>query len=823
MGWMALFMLLALRAMADETTSLYHISGRVVDSLSGKPEPYATVRLFHGQETMPQVTGLSELDGSFEVKTAQVGDFRLMLSCIGKTTRVLNVTLDGKQRTMDVGTVLLQASDNAIGEVTVTAQRPLVKAEVDKIGYSVADDQEAQSKTMLEMLRKVPMVTVDGDDNIKINGKGGFKVYVNGKPNQMMSSNPSLVLKNYPASAVKKVEVITNPGAKYDAEGTSGVLNIITNDNVKTSGYTLTPNLYADNRRRNANLYAMAQMGKLTFSFDGGMGRVETPRFSYQNARETYSEPVQHLFSVNGERKKTKGHFQYANVEASYELDDKNLLSASMNMFHWGGRERNHNLYNMYAADGSRTYGYEADQMSRHTYGEWSGSVDYQHTFDKPERTLTFSYRLNAETGHDKEEMNYKNFYQLPYSLTDLYSDPDNKSFEHTGQWDYSTPWGKYHHLSAGMKFIYRLNKSDNEEKHRISGTENPFERDEQASLRYKHQGYIGAAYAEYAYSRDSFKVVLGNRYEYYHTHVSYPDGKRESFENNMGDWVPSVSVGYNLSPTRLVRLSYNMRLGRPNINMLSPYVQRLSPENISYGNAALKSEKAHNLELAYSSFGTKLGLSTTLAYGFSNNGLTDYSFVDADNVLNTTYNNFQHNKILNLSQFVNWTIVNGTRITLNAHGSYGDLRVRRTGDHHCGFEGGFWLGLQQDLPWKLKLNVGGGGNTRSLSLQGWQTGWHFHNVSVNRSFLKDDRLTVQISSANVFAPYFSYRENKRTETYSTSTHARIKMFSGVGISLKYRIGSLNTQVKKAARTIENNDVKSGGKGNSGQPGANGR
>lgn len=139
--------------------------------------------------------------------------------------------------------------------VTVVAKKPLVKSELDKMTYDVESDPEAQANSVLEMLRKVPMVTVDGQDNIMVNNSSSFKVYVNGKPNNMMSNNPSEVLKNMPANSVKKIEIITNPGPKYDAEGVGGIINIITTGK-GMEGYSLTVGTnYNTQGRIGANMF----------------------------------------------------------------------------------------------------------------------------------------------------------------------------------------------------------------------------------------------------------------------------------------------------------------------------------------------------------------------------------------------------------------------------------------------------------------------------------------------------------------------------------------------------------------------------------------
>lgn len=132
-----------------------------------------------------------------------------------------------------------EALQDSLPEISVVATKRLVKAEVDKTSYSIEDDPDPQTYTLLEMLRKVPLVTVDGGDNIKINGSGSFKVYMNGRPSNMISANPKDVLRSIPASTIKKIEVITDPGARYDAEGVSGILNIITKRG-EFEGYSAT-------------------------------------------------------------------------------------------------------------------------------------------------------------------------------------------------------------------------------------------------------------------------------------------------------------------------------------------------------------------------------------------------------------------------------------------------------------------------------------------------------------------------------------------------------------------------------------------------------
>ena len=221
-------MMLTLSAvvMAQNTT----IKGVLMDETLNEGEPFATVRVFKAgdKQTKPTVMFLTDEEGKFSQEIKGKGRFDIVFSSIGKEDLRQTVEL-GKEGTIDLGTLYMKNNETMLMGVEIVAQKPLVKMDVDKMSYNVAEDEDSKTYTVLDMLRKVPMVTVDGQDNISVNGSSAFKVLVDGMPNVMFSSNPSMVFKSMPASAVKSIEVITNPGAKYDAEGAAGVLRSTVN------------------------------------------------------------------------------------------------------------------------------------------------------------------------------------------------------------------------------------------------------------------------------------------------------------------------------------------------------------------------------------------------------------------------------------------------------------------------------------------------------------------------------------------------------------------------------------------------------------------
>ena len=202
-------------------------------------------------------------------------------------------------------------------------QKPLVKADIDKIEYDIESDPDSKSNSIIEMLRKVPLVTVDGEDNVTVNGSSSFKVYVNGRPNNMMTKNPKEVLKSMPANSIKKIEVITDPGPKYDAEGVGGILNIVTIGG-GIEGYTLTLNGNVSNRGAGGGLFGTIKSGKLTVS--------ARYNYNYDGNRTGYSESSRMV------------------TEENVSADASNMASSSENKSHGNfSREASSKLRNRLA------------------------------------------------------------------------------------------------------------------------------------------------------------------------------------------------------------------------------------------------------------------------------------------------------------------------------------------------------------------------------------------------------------------------------------------------------------------------------------------
>lgn len=816
-----LLCMVATMAYAQKQTGAYTVKGVLADSILNESEPYATIRISKAQTPgKPVKLAVTDENGKFSEKLNAPGEYTISFTSVGKLTVTRKFTLTNTQKSIDLGTIYTAESSKMLKGVEVVAQKPLVKAEIDKISYSIEDDPDSQTNTTLEMLRKVPLVTVDGEDNIQVNGSSNFKVHVNGKPNTLMSNNPKEVLRSLPANSVKSIEVITEPGAKYDAEGIGGILNIITDD-AKMQGYNVTVSGRASNMGIGGSAYGTVQVGKFTVTGNYSYNYNNQPTGYGQSTRKDFtSTDFRYLESQSSND--SKGNFQFGNLEGSYEIDTLNLITFSANLFGGKFKGDNNTFTEMLNNAREHTYSYRTLSNNTTNFSNLGVNFDYQHSFKKKGEYLTLSYKFNNSPDGGEATTSYQDIDNYP---TDLYGelrkryyDNNAHTAEHTAQVDYVNPLTDMHYIDAGMKYIYRLNASDS--KYYREDDNGAMQPAEDLSSKFDQGQNILAAYADYQLKWKKLGFKAGVRYEHTFMDVKYAYMPDRNFDANFDDIVPSANFSYMLGTSMSLRANYNMRINRPGIWYLNPFRDVSNPTSISYGNPDLDTEKAHNLGMTFSSFSAKFSINLNLSYMFINNGIERYSFVN-NGVMESTYGNIGKSNRTRLSLWMNWNPGSKTRISLNAGGSYSDFKSSEFASGNHGFQGNFFGNIQQTLPWDLRFSVYGGGSTPYISLQGKGSSYNYYGMNLSRSFLKEKRLTFSIYASNVFSKYQTYSSETVTDTFRSWSESKSPSRS-YGLSISWRFGELKAQVKKTARSISNDDVKSGGGGQGGSGGGTG-
>lgn len=830
---MALILMLALCAKAQNTQHSYTITGVVADSVTHEGESYATLTIARADSAAkPVKQALTDIKCRFSISSSGTGSYLLMVRSMGRKPMQRAYTVDATTRTIDLGTLLLQDGGNQLETVEVVAYKPLVKADIDKIAYSVEDDPEANTNTVIEMLKKVPMVTVDGQDNIRVNGNSSFKIYVNGKPNNMMTKNPKEVLKSMPASSIKKIEVITNPGPKYDAEGVGGILNIVT-EGKGPEGYNATFSGRANNSSYGGGLYATVKQGKLTMSVNYNASSNHSPKgYTYSDRSQIGTDGT--VTSSTVADGYTKGHSQWqgGDVEASYEIDTLRLITGSFSLSKFTSkRDALNTAFSTVPATGQRLYGYRSPSHSKENWDDYSASLDYQRSFSVKDRLLTLSYRLESSPSTSDSRYLYTDreaaddWQTFIDRMRDQRMDGDENTMEHTFQIDYTTPFAKHHTWEAGVKYILRRNKSDND-RYNLGTGDKDETYDSDNSSHYRHHNDILAVYTGYGLTLDKWSARLGLRYEHTLQKVEYLLGRGTNFHKNFDDLVPSARLGYKFSDATNLSLGYKMRINRPGIWYLNPYLDDRIPDAISQGNPNLDTEKSHAVDLQFSSYNSKLTYTLTGTYRFVNNSIesVDRLVNDRDiaglpnptgkDVIYSSYANIGHIQYAGLMAYANWTPITNTRITLNGSVGYSHMSDGQSLRNH-GWCTNIDASLQQTFAKTWIFNASYYVQTPQPTLQGKDARYQWYNFSLSKSFM-DKRLTLTAYIINPFGKrYFCYRSETVADNFrTTASSSWCQLYYGV--SVRFRIGKLKASVKHTERTVENNDVKQGGGGGKG-------
>ena len=775
------------------------------DAQTQETEPYVTVRVYTpGNKEKPVAMSVADGDGIVRQEVKGKGNFIMQLSAIGKQIVEKPFTLSGEAE-LDLGTILMQEDAQVVGNVEVVGTKPLVKMEADKMTYSVENDQESRTQTVLDMLRKVPMVTVDGQDNITVNGSSSFKVYVDGKPNPMLSQYASVAFKQMPASVVKSIEVVTNPGARYDAEGTGGVLNIImqsqNGQTQKVNGVSGQAQMMVAREGIGGGLSLTGQQGRWSYSARLFGNNMKVKGLTIDVERQTFADGLLNSQMNYHQKGSWKQSHVMAMLGAGVELDSMSSVNVNLSLMKGNNVNDGHVTTTMAYENPPFSFSYGNNAKQKYRWGEVEASVDYQRFFNK-ERTrwLSLIYQFGYEPGGTDNWTVFDEAYDLPLDLTSRKSIDHNHTADHTLQADYVTPVSKAQTLSFGMKYAFRNSHANSDFYLDEEGTFVPAP---SLSMHYRFNNHIAAAYMEDDIKLGKWGMKPGLRYEHTWQNVEYLRGEGENFNKNYGSLVPSMTLSYAFAPVVNLGLSYNMRISRPSISYLNPYVDRSNPTSISYGNTDLDVEKTHTVRLSLNVFAGKLMFTTHLQQRFCNNRIVQYSFLQ-DGILHNTYGNVAKTRQSAFGWFVSYSPWQSTRFILNGEVAYTHIDSRINARSNHGWNLNSMIGLQQKLPAKFNFNLYLINRTKQYTLPGWNSGFNMVNASLNRSFLKE-KLSLGISGVCGLGHGGKFTQDVYTTGSNYINYQRVRVPVRVlMLNISYSFGNLKTNTQKQAKSVDN-------------------
>lgn len=695
----------------------------------------------------------------------------------------------------------LGAGYQDLQDLVVERRRNLVQSDGAKLTYNVTEDPEAGSSNILDILRKVPGVTVDGEENVKVNGQSNFRILLNGRDDPSLKGDIKTVLKSIPAAQIKKIEVISEPGAKYDAEGVGGILNIVTNTDTRLAGFTTNYNAWINASQVGGGINGRTRiknvmLGASVYYNDGYVW----PR-AYHSERDVEQSGPAGDSSLHAESKgKSKWRYLGGNLNMSWEPDTLNLYTASL---YAGWNPNQSNGYSLQALSDATgpVWSLERGYVSKGRYRSIGGQVSYQHNFRRTDHNLVVSYMIDASRSPWEQRFNTLNSFGPLQEQPYLRTNSNNDYIGHVAQIDYSNTLNKHNTIEAGAKADIS----------RQTQTNSTHQGADAASAQFVDALYsdvsqfidIYAAYATYTGSFGKWTPSAGVRYEHTRMGLDYHYGNHPDFTTRLNDIVPNAALSFRINDSSSLRASYQMRISRPSIGVLDPYVDTSNPSMISYGNPDLHSTKSHNISLSYSNYGHALSGTAKISYRHVANSINDVLFYK-DNIMNSTYANIGLDRNVFLELNADWNITQSMRLSLYGWTKYVNVRsnselvnAKNHGWQH--YVNGYY---SYTTPFKMRVSAYGGYGTGWIDLQGKGSSYYYYGLGLNRSFLKNDALTLSINASNILPV------SRRSSYSQTGTGINLRSNNwykqwNVGLSISFRFGELKAEVKQTAASVE--------------------
>ena len=802
---LTLFLSLVISGLLAQTAPVKGtITGVIIDSAKNVPLGFATVALIDADTKQPIKSSLTKDNGTFQISGLALKPYTLNIISVGYRTKVIKIdTLTQTAANKDLQKIPLSPSTSQLNEVQVTAPKPLVKQEIDRTSYDVQADPESKAQTAMDMLKKVPLITVDGDDNIQLQGSGSYRIFINGKPSALMTNNPKDVLRAMPATNIQKIEVITTPPSKYDAEGLAGIINIITTKTTDDGYNGSVTTRFNFPWGPNINLTTTLKQGKFGASAFVGTGRQLPTEFGLSNYKQTYAPAS--LFTQDGIFHNPGGSWAYGSLETSYEIDTLNLLTASLN-YNYGGFRNNTDKLTRFSSQspGFLPQSYNLLTNGGNDYHSTEVSLNYQLGFKRnKQQLLTTSYKYSTYANGQSNDISSAN--EVNYNSPAYNQFNNSGAKEHTIQVDYVQPVAKLT-IEAGAKAILRKNfsQSDAQVASVNNGVTSFVENPGLANNLDYHQD-VYSAYNSYTYKFTKWTFKAGARME--HTHVDANFVTTASKLNmDYTNVVPSISIQHMLPHNQSLTFGFTNRLERPGIWQLNPFVDRSNPQIYSTGNPNLRPVSSNLVELTYSVSGTG-SFSTKLSYMHTGGSIVLVTRLLSDSLSQTTYENVGNSKILRWNVNGNYPIGKKVNVNFNTGLFYVWISGPYNGRLYSnqGIRTNTYVNGSYKPGNNFTISAGYGYNRRYIFLQGSSNDYMYSSISIAKTLL-NKKLTITGIINNPWAAHYSFTQYTATpDFYQSNTTNQI--YRGYGISVSYKFGKLNSEIKKNQRNINNDDV----------------
>ncbi len=788
------------------------ITGTIIDSSNRDVVEFATIALRRAGSTKDINGTLTDEKGAFKLENVSAGKYEVVISFLGYNTKTIrNIELTPKKPDAHIGTILLEVQGVALSEVTVETQSSLIENRVDKLVYNAEKDATSAGGSAVDVLQKVPMLSVDLDGNVSLRGSTNLRILINGKPSGMFSTNVADALKMIPADQIKSVEVITNPSAKYDGEGSGGIINIITKKkNAEGSSGSINTALGT----RQNNLFLNLGIRKGRFGINGGGGSFwGWPGAGTNSLERTNFVGSQFVKTIELGTNKTARLGYFGNIGADYDFNAYNSVSSTFRANGFGMDRNSVTGVSVEDQIQQSSFNYDRTNTSDILRGGFDWNTDFKRTFKKKDQEFGLAFQWsNNKSITDNLFITENN----PDYNFNQKSNNDGINNEYTLQADYVHPLSSKAKLEVGAKSVNRGINSDLNY-FNFNSDQNEYIPDAGRTSLFKYNQDVMASYGSVTVGLSkTINMIAGARLENTQIDGKYATGLGEGFTNQYNNILPNISISKQLKKFRTIKLGYSKRIQRPSLFFINPFQDAQDTRNITVGNPLLRPELTDQVELAVTTF-LKGSMVNLAFYGkHTSDIIENLTEIQNNGTSQATYKNAGDNYSYGLNAFssVNlskkWTLRGNINI-----GSYNTKSNLTQENFSAGVQYNAFIMSSFDFKTKgLKADLFGIFNSPRRSLQGTTPSFSMYSIGLKKDILKK-KGTVGFNTVTPFTQFRSFKSNIQGDNFTQVSDFKIP-FASFGINFSYQWGKMNFNAQQKKRGVKNDDLKEGEGGGDG-------
>ena len=795
--------------------SIGHLYGKILDAKTKEPVEFASVALLWFDKDSAVAGCLVKTNGDFSLDNLSFGAFRLRISFIGYKTIEQKMFINMQNIDKDLGNIMLEPDQELLKEVVVTEDKATVQMGIDRKVYNVDKDISTRGGTGLDAVKNIPSVTVDADGNVSLRNNS-VAIYVDGKPT-------TLTLQQIPSDQIERVEIITNPSVKFDASTTGGILNVILKRNSKPGYNGVIMGGIGTNDRYNGmaslnikqgkfNVFGMYNYNTQTNTNDGFTNRINATL----PPTSTYTGTINKFYNQT-DTNRMKNTFQFARVGFDYYINNRSTLTISGNYVHGSFNSNdfqhyvNNDYYGNFASGGDRV------NSTRTSFENYTGQINYQHTYPKQGKEFTTSLTLNG--GQMNTNYTYTTYQEKPALPQILQTSTGSKpSWMYTYQADFVNPINEYTKFETGIRSFMQQS----------STTQQTFNKDSVGDMvaftdltnNYNITNLTNAAYANYSSKVIGINYQVGLRFEesYYKGDITnknisfsymYPDAKLNKLQYC---FFPAVYFSKKLPHNQEIQVNFSRKINRPNFFQLMPFVFASDNANIQIGNPQLAPEFLNLGELNYNITWGKINFLTSFYFRYTQNPITNVAYPQASNpnVLVNTYQNGKDAIVEGLDNTLKVTPIKGLDLMANANIFYTNVSYL-SGTQLITNNGYSWTGkasISYKFPGNFTLQVNGNYQAPQILPQGTTRVVEYADVTISKSIKQKLTFTLLLSDIyNTKRNGTHYDTPQYTQDLSRRRESRYLRFS-----VMYMFGKMDSGIfkKMKQQKKEGGDDQSG-------------